>query len=133
MLKELIRGVFIHYYHGFVGREFDGRMPFDPDHLSACMVEEMGVDRHMEETLRIVDQEELTDEEFVNFLMRRGYTGENARSLRRGEQDITVYTGPHLGGFNQRISIPEFIETVGAMSALCIFGRYWQEKWGFAD
>ena len=41
---------------------------------------------------------------------------------------LAVHTGPHLGGFNQRTSLPELIESVGSMSALCIFGRYCAEK-----
>lgn len=31
---------------------------------------------------------------------------------------------PHSGGFNERISLPELIEAVGTMSALCVLGRY---------
>jgi hypothetical protein len=127
LLKELMHGVFVRYYHGFVGKEFDGQVPVDLDQLSDRMVDEMGVDRHMEEVLRVIDQREMTEEDFMNFLDKRGYT-KDGRRFQRGREDITIHTGPHLGEFNQRISLPELIEAVGGMSALCISGKYWTEK-----
>jgi len=126
--KELVQGIFTHYFHGFVGREFSGTLPFDFDELTALMIDEMGVDRHMGEILRVVDQREMTNEQFRNFLYERGYPELEVRDFQKGLKDITIYTGPHLGGFNQRISLPEFIESVGSMSALCIFGRYLEER-----
>jgi len=127
-LKELIRGIFLSYYHGFAGRELSDELPFDFDELSSRMIEEMGVDRHMEEVLRVVDQEQMTDAQFKDFLRERGRSDEEIRRLKRGSEDIIIHTGPHLGGFNQRISLPELIESAGIISALCIVGRYWQEK-----
>ncbi len=47
---------------------------------------------------------------------------------QKGVADIVIYSGPHLGGFNDTISLPELIESVSAMSALCIVGRFWKEK-----
>jgi hypothetical protein len=88
------------------------------------MIEAMGVDRHMEEVLRVADQMEMSDESFKAFLKSRGYSEDDIKVLKKGVEDVTVYTGPHLGGFNERISIPELTESVGAMSALCIAGRY---------
>jgi len=127
-LREIIQGIFLNYYSGFVGVEFSGELPFDFDKFTERMIDEMGVDRHMEEILRVVDQAEMTDEEFMSFLEERGYTEKEVKGFQKGEEDIIMCTGPHLGGFNQRISLPELIETVGSMSALCIFGRYWREK-----
>ena len=123
-LTELLDGIFSHYYLGFVGRKFIGRAPLDLDRLSTRMVDEMGVDRFMEEILRIADQQAMTDETFFHFLEQRGFSKEDANRLKRGGEDITLFTGPHLGGFNQRISIPELIESVGTMAALCIYGKY---------
>ena len=37
-------------------------------------------------------------------------------------------SGPHLGEFNHDISLPELIEGVGTMSALCIAGKYQKGK-----
>ena len=92
------------------------------------MIDEMGVDRHMEEILRAVDQQQMTDQEFSKFLGERGYSENEIKDFKRGDEDITLYTGPHLGGFNERISLPELTEFVGTISALCIAGRYWRES-----
>ena len=127
-LKELIRGISLSYYDGFVGTELTGKVPLDLDRLTSRMIDEMGVDRHMEEILRVVDQKEMSDEEFRKFLGERGFSENEIEGFKKGVQDMTVYTGPHLGGFNERISLPELIESVGAISALCIAGRYWREK-----
>jgi hypothetical protein len=128
LFKELIQGIYIRYYHGFVGRELTGEFPFNVDNLALRMIEEMGVDRYMEEILRVPDQNQMTDKEFRDFLKRRGYTDQEIDGLKKGAQNIVIHTGPHLGGFNQRISLPELIESVGAMSALCMVGRYRKEK-----
>jgi len=127
-LKEVIGGIFGSYYHGFVGKKFHGILPLDFDALVTRMVDEMGVDTFMEEILRVVDQREMTDKEFASFLEERGYSEEAAKGFQKGLEEITIHTGPHLGGFNQRTSLPELIESVGTMSALCIFGRYCREK-----
>jgi hypothetical protein len=127
-LKGLIREIFLSYYHGFVGTEFTGEALFDLDKLASRMIEEMGVDRYMEEILRVADQKQMSDKELRKFLAERGYPGSKIRDFKREVEDITIYTGPHLGGFNERISLPELIESVGTMSALCIAGRYWKEK-----
>jgi len=128
LLVNIIDGVFHHYYHGFVGKPFKGTLPLKVSHVADRMVEEMGVDRYMEEILRVVDQREMTEDVFVDFLVERRIPKEKAMQMKKGAGDITLYTGPHLGGFNQRISIPELIESVSAMAALCLYGRYCEEK-----
>jgi hypothetical protein len=35
-----------------------------------------------------------------------------------------MMTGPHLGGFNQRISLPELIHFTGTAASYCIGDRY---------
>ncbi len=127
-LEGLVRETFLNYYNGFVGKEFAGEPLVDCEALASRMIEEMGVDRHMEEVLRVVDQRQMTDQEFRAFLATRGYSEEQALVFTKGVKDIVIYSGPHLGGFNERISLPELVECVGAMSALCILGRYWEEK-----
>ncbi len=123
-LRELVDGIFLRYYEGFVGTQFSGEVPLDTSALAFRMIEEMGVDRHMEEVLRVADQKEMSEEEFRRFLAARGHPESEAEGLRRGMEDITVHTGPHLGGFNERISLPELVESVGTISALCIAGSY---------
>ena len=124
LLTELLDGIFCHYHMGFVGKEFIGKAPMDLNMLSGRMVDEMGVDRFMEEILRASDQQAMTDEAFFRFLAKRGFSKEDISRRKRGEEDITLFTGPHLGGFNQRISIPELIDIVGTMAALCMYGKY---------
>ena len=90
------------------------------------MIEEMGVDRHMQELLRAVDQDAMTDDAFRLFMRERGYKDLEIRHLQKGQQDLRIQSGPHLGGFNEQISLPELIEAVATISALCIAGRFWQ-------
>jgi len=123
-LEEIIRGVFHCYYEAFVGSTYADNLPIDTVELAERMVEEMGVDTYMEETLRALDQDEMTDDEFKSFLKSRINGGQAFKDVVKGLKDIRVYTGPHLGGFNQQISLPELIESVATMSALCIAGKF---------
>jgi len=120
VIEEIYRG----YYRGFVGRPPRGAVPLDASALAERMIEEMGVDRHMEEVLRAADQKAMTRPEFEAFLRRRGFAPSRIEALRRGKGDLVVSTGPHLGGFNQAISLPELITAVETMAAACIAGRY---------
>ena len=126
--KEIIQGIFLNYYHGFTKTEFTGEFPLNLDELTLRMIEEMGVDRHMEEIFRAADQEEMTDKEFRRFLKNRGYSNDKIDNFQKGEKDIIIHSGPHLGEFNHDISLPELIEGVGTMSALCIAGKYLKGK-----
>jgi len=130
VLKKTTEGIFRNYYEGFVGTGYTGKIPFDLDTLSNRMVEEMGVDRHMEELVRVADQQDMTDKEFRRFLANRGVTKMDIEMFERGIEDIVIHSGPHLGAFNSTISIPELIESVGSMAALCISGRFWNERFG---
>ena len=123
-LIELIRETLASYYKGFVGHDFPGEMPFDVKTLASRMVEEMGVDHHMEEMLRQIDQQQMSDREFRMFLGERGFSVKQAATARKGKQDIVLHTGPHLGGFNEGISIPELISATASMAATCVLARY---------
>jgi hypothetical protein len=124
LFMDLLQKIFSSYYRGFVGNPLSGDLPIDFERLTGRMIEEMGVDRYMEEIWRAVDQEEMTQEQFQSFLKENGYPDKECKSVIKGAQDLVLYTGPHLGGFNQRISVPECTEAVASMSALCIFGAY---------
>lgn len=126
--KELIEGVFLNYYSGFVQETFQDKVPVNSEQFVFRMIDEMGIDRHMQEILRVIDQRKMTDEEFRAFLGRRGLTGDEITQVKKGEQDITLQTGPHLGGFNERISLPELIEFLSAASAFCVAGKYRQQN-----
>ncbi len=124
VLQAVIKDIFLGYYSGFVGQEYRGQMPLSLERLSARMIAEMGVDHHMEEILRVVDQLAMSDEEYREFLLLRGYSSQKIADRPRGVKDIVVYTGPHLGKFNYPISIPELVSAAGSMAATCIVGRY---------
>ena len=83
----------------------------------------------MEEVFRVADQQAMTDDAFSSFLLERGYSDEAVRRMEKGHEDILIQSGPHLGGFNEQISLPELIQAVATMSALCIAGRFWRESY----
>ncbi len=128
LLAEMIRAICYGYRSGFAGGHGAMDLPFDVEAAAARMIDEMGVDRHMEETLRVVDQREMRREDFEFFLIARGFTREAAAAMPRGDADIVLQTGPHLGGFNQPISLPELIHMTGAMAADCVARRFRQER-----
>jgi len=127
-LTDIIGGIFQQYYAGFVGASFTGKIPLNIDDLCGRMTEEMGVDRYMEEIFRVADQKDMTDDAFKFFLRQRGYADEEIKPLQKGHHDILIRSGPHLGGFNEQISLPELIEAVATMSALCISGRFRKQR-----
>jgi hypothetical protein len=127
-LKASVWAVFFSYYWGFAGGAFRGEIPLDMDKLAGRMIEEMGIDRHMEEILRAADQRGMSDDEFGLFLKQRGFSDGEIDGLERGAEDIVVPTGPHLGGFNEGISLPELTEAVETMSALCMAGKYSRQQ-----
>jgi len=128
LFNKTVKQIFINYYKGFTGKEFMGSFPMDLDRFTTRLINEMGVDRHMEEILRIAEQKTMSNADFFIFLSDRGFTAEQIRQMEKGKKDITIFTGPHLGGFNQQISIPELIEFTAAAAALCIADRYCNKK-----
>jgi hypothetical protein len=128
LLGQMIRSICLGYRRGFVGGNDAGDLPFDLAAVVPRMIEEMGVDRHMEEVLRAADQRALSRAAFENFLTARGVAPDQAAGMSRGEADIVLQTGPHLGGFNQPISLPELIHMTGAMAADCVARRFRRER-----
>ena len=128
LFAETVRSIFLNYYKGFTGTDFCGPLPFDLDAFVSRLIDEMGVDRHMEEILRVAEQNAMTDTAFYDFLADRGFSEKQIAKFEKGRADIPILTGPHLGGFNQTISVPELIEFTGATSALCVADRYFLMK-----
>lgn len=124
LLARMIRDIFEHYYTGFCSAAPPADLPLDQDRLVSRMIEEMGVDRYMTELLRRVDQQQMTADQFHEFLRLKGYDEITLNRMQPGERDILITSGPHLGDFNRQISLPELIEAVAAMSAVCIAGRF---------
>jgi hypothetical protein len=125
--RKMLSGIFATYYKGFTGRAFEGRLPFDVDLLVTRMIDELGVDRYMQEILRTTDQAAMSPAVFRHFLRRWGYSRAQALQMQPGRQDIVFLSGPHLGEFNGIISIPELTTAVGAMAAVCMLGRFQAE------
>ncbi len=128
VLTEMIRTICQGYRWGFTGCHGAMDLPFDVEAAAVRMIDEMGVDRYMEETLRVVDQREMSREDFAFFLITRGFTREAAAAMPRAHADILLHTGPHLGGFNQPISLPELIHMTGAVAADCVARRFRRER-----
>ncbi len=116
LFESLLTGVCEHYFKGLTQCESFDPEPFNFPVLVRQLIEKMGIDEHMQEALRIQDQLAMDDEQFKQFLAERGVS----RVPAKGEQEITLFTGPHLGDFNQAISIPELIEFLFKFSALCV-------------
>ncbi len=128
LLGKMIRDIFNNYYTGFCGSPPPANLPIDHLRLVSRMVEEMGVDRYMTELLRRVDQQHMTPAQFHAFLKQKGYDEKKVEGMQPGQNDILINSGPHLGDFNRQISLPELIEAVAAMSAVCIAGRFLAQK-----
>lgn len=126
LLCRIVEAVFAGYQEGFAG--VAAPAPFDARGLARRMVAEMGVDNHMVELLRVADQDAMSDDAFLDFLTSRGMTGDAARALRRGEADVELVTGPHLGDFNNRTSLPELNEAVAASVAACLAARHDRDR-----
>ena len=116
LFESLLTGVCEHYFKGLTQCESFDPEPFNVPGLVQQLIEKMGMDEHMQEALRVQDQLSMNDDQFKQFLAARGVT----RIPVKGEEEITLFTGPHLGGFNQAISIPELIEFLFKFSAYCV-------------
>lgn len=116
LFESLLTGVCEHYFKGLTQCEFFDPEPFDVPELIQHLIEKMGMDEHMREALRVQDQLSMDDDQFKQFLTERGVT----RIPVKGKEEITLFTGPHLGDFNQAISIPELIEFLFKFSAFCV-------------
>lgn len=128
LFKEAIAAAITQYYSGFTGHKTPDYFPPPPMELVDDLIDKMGVDRHMEEILRIEDQNRMDNDQFRIFLMERGLTPEQTIVHERGKANISIDTGPHLGGFNQGISVPQLIDYIFSWASLCVCGRYLQEN-----
>jgi hypothetical protein len=127
LLARVTAEVTARYQEGFVGR-LPERAPFDAAALARRMVEEMGVDRHMDELLRVDDQTAMTDAAYRDFLLGRGLSPEAVAGIKRGQADVAIPTGPHLGAFNNRTSLPELGECTAAAVAAALAARHDRDR-----
>jgi hypothetical protein len=133
LLAEAVRASFTGYYRGFVGRPFSGDMPADAMALAERMIQEMGLDRHMAEYLRVQDQLALTPERFRNLLVDGGYRPHQADKVERGKEDVELITGPHLGDFNSRTSLPELSLFAASAAGVCVGARFAELRSGTGE
>ncbi len=124
LLEFSLESILINYYKSFTGKKELDNFPFNFEELSKTIIDEMGEDKHMEEILRIVDQKKMSENEFNHFLLEKGFDQQISTQLNKGEKDIATPTGPHLGGFNQKISIPCLTDLLAKISALCIADKF---------
>lgn len=123
LLSELVSLIVTSYHLGFTGRSMES-LPGSQQHLVQRMIEELGMDRHMTETLRVRDQTAMSPAEFTAFLSQRGIGRNQLAALTQGTHDLTLVTGPHLGEFNGPTSLPELIDFTAAAAAVCIASKY---------
>jgi hypothetical protein len=119
LFKEIIGGIISSYYEGLVRKRWpQEEFMFDFDLLVERMVEEMGVDNHMVEKLRIRDQKDMSSSEFKEILKNGGYSENEICRFEQAEEDIDIITGPHLGEFNGEISLPEMIDLIRKVAVI---------------
>lgn len=124
LLQNALKSIVVNYYEGFTGIGFPYSEIPETEILADEMIREMGVDTHMDEVFRVADQEGMPEEAFIAFLKERGLRDEILATLRPGDNDIVTRTGPHLGGFNQKFSIPGLTDFIAFNASLCISGKY---------
>ncbi|MFO7801949.1 MAG: SidJ-related pseudokinase, partial [Desulfovermiculus sp.] len=123
LLETIVR----EFSTGFLGRVLD------PDKVGCHqvvgpLIEALGVDRHMTEVFRMQDQFEYDPASFQALLRAKALDPGEAENYLPGEQDITLVTGPHLGEFNSRISVPELTGFTAVVAGICIAEAYFQEQ-----
>ncbi|CCO22478.1 SidJ-related pseudokinase [Maridesulfovibrio hydrothermalis] len=129
LFEQAIMICFSNYYHGFTGNEFQNEIDLHLSGLVQSMINEMGVDNHMFEFMRVVDQEILSDDEFRKYLIKCGMEPQKACAIEKNKEDIPLTTGPHLGNFNGAISLPEIIEWSAMAAGCCIAAKSLGDRW----
>ncbi len=114
--ESMIADVSENYFKGLCRTDLPHELLQTIPRLTRALIQTMGYDAHMEEVLRIQDQNRMTKEQYQQFLHQRGVT----TVPPKGQTDILLNTGPHLGGFNQSISVPELIEYLFRFSATAV-------------
>ncbi len=114
--ESMIADVSDNYFKGLCKTGLPQELLQTIPRLTRELIQTMGYDEHMEEVLRIQDQNRMTKEQYQQFLHQRGIK----TIPPKGQTDILLNTGPHLGGFNQSISVPELIEYLFRFSALAV-------------
>lgn len=116
LFTDLIEAVCQAYFQGLARAQMPEALKPAIGRLAEDLIQAMGQDWDMEEVLRVQDQNAMDDRCYREFLHTRGMD-----SLPpKGASDITLMTGPHLGGFNQSISVPGLVDFLFNFSSLCV-------------
>jgi hypothetical protein len=127
LLQEALSQIVSGLHQGFVGEPLAIPLP-RLNGLAGRMIEEMGVDRHMAELLRVQDQQRMSRAGFEQALIAGGIPREEARRTEQGTREILLQTGPHLGEFNGTISLPELIEFTASVTGCLVATRFLSEQ-----
>jgi hypothetical protein len=123
LLHELLRQIVDGLHQGFVGVPLSSALP-PLGTIVERMIEEMGVDRHMTEILRIPDQQRMSRARFEQALQDGGIPREETLSMAQGSREILLNTGPHLGEFNGPISLPELVQFTASVAGCLVSSRF---------
>ena len=133
LFLKLIKRIICQYYYGLTGFHFHNPDRLVTKELLDALIHAMGVDQHMDEILRVNDQETMNDGMFADFLRSRGVDRKTIDRSIRAKEDIILRTGPHLGAFSGPISVPELIRFLFCLSSLCVSDCYLRENGLKAD
>jgi len=128
--SQLVQTVFNAYHTGFSKGEPQVEMQAEIEALVPALIDQMGVDRHMREILRREDQCRMTTTDFEAYLSQYPVPSGEAAEFEKGQVDIEIHTGPHLGEFNGPISVPELTAFLRSASAAIVAGRFLGQRFG---
>lgn len=123
LLETIVRG----FSTGFLGQALNAAL-IDCQKFVDPFIEGMGMDQHMSEVFRRQDQLAYDPESFHALLRAKALDPSVIQNCLPGEQDITLITGPHLGEFNSRISVPELTSLTAVLAGICIAEAYFQDQ-----
>ncbi|MDZ7760315.1 MAG: SidJ-related pseudokinase [Desulfovermiculus sp.] len=125
LFGNLLKTIVQKFSAGFVGKSLSGTL--GSEKIVNPLIEALGMDRHMTEVFRTQDQLKNDPKSFRDLLRAKALDPGQVDRLMPGEQDIVLITGPHLGEFNSRISVPELINFTASVSGSCIAQAYFQD------
>ncbi|CAD7840915.1 MAG: hypothetical protein [Olavius algarvensis Delta 4 endosymbiont] len=128
--SDLVQTVFNAYHTGFSKCAPQVDMRAEIESLVTTLIDQMGVDRHMREILRQEDQHRMTAADFEAYLSQYPLPAGGAAEFEKGQADIEIHSGPHLGDFNGPISVPELTTFLRSAASAIVAGRFLGQRFG---